>query len=230
MARMMDGLFRCEFNRPLRSNMVKRAIFRLLFGVSMLAYHVAYAWADSLPAASATEAQDSSQLTALTDPNLVSEVYEGQDHLVCDQNTLKIPPWFFTSPNTTSPPAENAPFLTANKAHCERGNYTVYLGIGSNCDGANYCLQASFSVYRSPPDSVSALIYKVLDAQTRKIQLHRNIDAFYVPSTCAAYCNEEQLTWFSGEQIFILGTKSYGGEEAIEALARSANSYIDQQE
>lgn len=161
---------------------------------------------------------------AQEDGTLVSEQYTGQNMFKCNGHDFKIPSYFGYASKLSS---DNV-FITAYEKQCTLESFKVFLGIGADCGGQDFCLQGSFSSTLSGNNSYpSDLLSKTLSLYAKKVELSRHIKGYFIPSECFAYCNEAQLAWYHRDRVFVIGSHHDNSQETVDELVRAANSYID---
>lgn len=96
-----------------------------------------------------------------------------------------------------------------------RRTWTIALGIGPRCGGANACFVGEFNATRGAQP-----------AFTRRVRLHGGVTGFYKPSTCGASCSPPQLQWRVGNVLYDVQFRAAGRASDRAKLVAIADSAL----
>jgi hypothetical protein len=99
--------------------------------------------------------------------------------------------------------------------HADSGGWSVRLGIGPRCGGANACFVAYLAGQRG-----------ARPAFRRKLTLRGHTRGWFKPSSCGASCAPPQIEWRSGGVLYTIQTSAPGKASDPKKLATLANSAI----
>jgi hypothetical protein len=96
-----------------------------------------------------------------------------------------------------------------------RRTWSLSLGIGPRCGGANACFVGEFTATRGAKP-----------AFTRRVRLHGGVTGFFKPSTCGASCSPPQLLWRVGNVLYDLQLRAAGRASDRAELVAIADSAL----
>jgi hypothetical protein len=164
--------------------------------------------------------------TALTEEtSYYSTLFDGNGFISVGDKNIVIPKKLPYYKNT-----EEKIYLTiSNDKPANEKNIHVEFGLKEGCFGQNVCDFATYAVEVISPQLLSNLMLS-FEVSAIKVVLQGNIEGYYFPSKCYAYCNEAKLFWFNRGRIYMIGTK-FGADntDAIKQLKDSANSFIEEE-
>lgn len=147
---------------------------------------------------------------------------EQANYALCDEDKLIMPPYL---PFVKNEDIGKSLFFSV-MPECQKDNFEVIVGLVPDCMGQNVCSHGSFSIHPIS-SSVRSEFTRVLSQSYKEVRLENMTYGYYVPSTCAAYCNESKLIWFKEGRMHTVGTKQFHNENTtLNELIKSSNSYI----
>lgn len=96
-----------------------------------------------------------------------------------------------------------------------RRTWTIALGIGPRCGGANACFVGEFNATKG-----------ARPAFPRRVRLHGGVTGFYKPSTCGASCSPPQLQWRVGNVLYDVQFRAAGRASDRAKLVAIADSAL----
>ena len=107
------------------------------------------------------------------------------------------------------------PTRTRGTARATDGSYSLELGIGSRCNGANACFLASFTGIKGEQPAFG-----------RKVKLSGGHTGYWKGITCGASCSPAEIQWVEGDVLYAVATKGVTQRQEKATLVRLANSAI----
>lgn len=96
-----------------------------------------------------------------------------------------------------------------------RASWTLSLGIGPRCGGANACFVGAFSADRGGRPSLP-----------RRVRLHGGVTGYFKPTSCGASCSPPELQWVRRGVLYDLQFREAGRGTDRAKLVRLANSAL----
>lgn len=96
-----------------------------------------------------------------------------------------------------------------------RTSWSLALGIGPRCGGANACFVGEFSAQRG-----------ARPAFRRRVRLHGGVTGYFKPVTCGASCSPPQLQWIRAGVLYDLQFRAAGRGSDLAKLTALADSAL----
>lgn len=96
-----------------------------------------------------------------------------------------------------------------------RTSWSLALGIGPRCGGANACFVGEFSAERG-----------ARPAFRRRVRLRGGVTGFFKPVTCGASCSPPELQWIRGGVLYDLQFREAGRGADLAKLTAMADSAL----
>jgi len=96
-----------------------------------------------------------------------------------------------------------------------RASWSLSLGIGPRCGGANACFVGSFTAERG-----------ARPAFRRTVRLRGGVTGFFKPVSCGASCSPPELQWLRGGVLYDLQFRAAGRGSDLAKLTAMANSAL----
>lgn len=96
-----------------------------------------------------------------------------------------------------------------------RTSWSLALGIGPRCGGANACFVGEFSAERG-----------ARPAFRRRVRLRGGVTGFFKPVTCGASCSPPELQWLRGGVLYDLQFREAGRGSDLAKLTAMANAAL----
>ena len=107
------------------------------------------------------------------------------------------------------------PSRVRGTATAESGTYSLDLGIGRNCGGANACYVANFTGTRGQKAALG-----------RRVRLADGRTARWKGITCGASCSPAEIQWVEDGVLYTIATKSVTSGKEKATLVKLANEAI----
>lgn len=101
------------------------------------------------------------------------------------------------------------------KWESNRTSWSLALGIGPRCGGANACFVGSFTAERG-----------ARPAFRRKVRLHGGVTGYFKPVSCGASCSPPELQWRRGSVLYDLQFRAAGKGSDLAKLTAMADSAL----
>ena len=107
------------------------------------------------------------------------------------------------------------PSRVRGTAAAESGSYSLDLGIGRNCGGANACYVGGFTGTRGERPALG-----------RRVRLADGRTARWKGITCGASCSPAEIQWVEDDVLYTIATKSVSSGREKATLVKLANEAI----